>query len=231
MDQGNKAKRIIATVLAIVALVLVAAVGFVGWNKVEADRAARERHSITLPLTATPFDTSTGSKLPVCVTGPNADDLIQKADDKRSQAIADKQTKEKQEEEARQKAERQRLEAAKKARYHVENTKKAHYHVENKYFIFDAPEYWYDCVTIQSVDTSISVDSKKCSNRRIAPIYTSMNYISSQSFVGWLTYGDDGTRAYMNLRTDYGQSGFLFFRHGFYRCRRPVFGGRSQRAG
>ena len=84
MDQGNKAKRIIATVLAIVALVLVAVVGFVGWNKVEADRAARERHSITLPLTATSFDTSTGSKLPVCVTGPNADDLIQKADDKRS---------------------------------------------------------------------------------------------------------------------------------------------------
>lgn len=84
MDQGNKAKRIIATVLAIVALVLVAVVGFVGWNKVEADRAARERHSITLPLTATSFDTSTGSKLPVHVTGTNASgsvDGVQFVDD------------------------------------------------------------------------------------------------------------------------------------------------------
>lgn len=84
---AHVARTVVITVVVCLALVGGGTAGYVAWQNArqqEAYEAAHGTHAVTLELTAPHFDTSTGSKLPVHVTGTNADgsvDEVQFVDD------------------------------------------------------------------------------------------------------------------------------------------------------
>ena len=75
----RRRRRIVVGIVAVVLLALIGTGGYL-WYQADqarqADEALRSEHDVSIPLTVTSFDTSTGSKLPVHVTGTNADGKV-----------------------------------------------------------------------------------------------------------------------------------------------------------